>query len=194
MMDSLNKTPQRNEIIDMVAKHIYSERIINNSHRGDIVEMMVLAALGDEWTFVGLGWHPWDLQRGTGGKRVRIQVKQCAALQIWGTTKNLMLKFGWKKKAPEYFFRDNPGEEIEAEGWFCDVFVFGLHLETDMVRADQVDPAQWKFLVIPTCDLRPGQDSMHLTEALKKWSPVAWLELFQTVEHAIAKNNATIRE
>ena len=41
--------------------------------------MMVLAALGGEWRFVGLGWHPWDLQRGQGEDRVRIQVKPSAA-------------------------------------------------------------------------------------------------------------------
>lgn len=52
--------PSRNEIIEMVAQNMYSGRIINNAHRGDIVEMMVLSALGNDWNLVGLGWHPWD--------------------------------------------------------------------------------------------------------------------------------------
>lgn len=68
---------------------------------------------------------------------------------------------------PFYFSEANPGEEIEDEGWSCEVFVFGLHLIVDEDRADQVDPTQRAFLVIPTCDLNPGQDSMVLVKALE---------------------------
>ena len=166
---------------------MYSGKIINNAHRGDIVEMIVLSALGNDWDLVGLGWHPWDLQRGGGHERVRIQVRQVAALQLWGETKRPLLKFGWKKNAPGYFDRDNPGEEIETEGWFCDVFVFGLHLETSRKIVDQVDPTQWEFLVIPTIDLKQGQDSMVLTKALQRWQPVKWSQLSESVELAIGR-------
>lgn len=172
----------RADVIAMVAENMYSGKVINNAHRGDIVEMMVLAALDGDWRPVGLGWHPWDLQRGEGSERVRIQVKQCAALQLWGPTRKLKLIFGWKKKPPEYFHKDNPGEEIESEGWFCDLFVFGLHLEKDEDRTDQVEPTQWSFLVVPTSDLKRGQNSMGLTKALKKWQPVTWNELPDTVD------------
>ncbi len=168
---------------------MYTGRILNNSHRGDVVEMIVLSALGASWKLVGLGWYPWDLQRGSGRSRVRIQVKQCAALQLWGPTKSLQLVFGWKKKAPDYFFRDNPGEDIEPQGWFCDVFVFGLHLESDESKADQVDPNQWSFLVIPVTDLIQGLNSMVLSKALKRWKPVSWGDVAASVEQAIEKNS-----
>jgi hypothetical protein len=180
--------PSRNDVIALVAKHMYTDRILNNSHRGDVVEMIVLSALGSNWRLVGLGWHPWDLQQGDGKDRVRIQVKQCAALQLWGATKNLQLNFGWKKKAPDYFNRDNPGEEIEPQGWFCDIFVFGLHLESDESLADQVNPEQWKFLVVPVSELKHGLNSMVLSKALKRWEPVSWTELAESVERAIKKN------
>lgn len=184
-MTILKTPPSRDEIITMVVDNMYSDRILNNAHRGDVAEMIVLSALGPGWRSVGLGWHPWDLQRGSGSERVRIQVKQCAALQLWGKTKRLGLKFGWKKKAPDYFAKYNPGEKIESEGWFCDLFVFGLHLEENINKADQLDPKQWKFLVIPTNDLKRGQDSMVLTEALKRWRPVIWCDLLDEVECAI---------
>ena len=118
-------TPDRSEMIQMVAKQMYSGRILNNAHRGDVVEMMVLAALGPEWKHVGLGWHPWDLQRGHGPSRVRVQVKQTAAVQLWGDTVSRVLRFGWKPNPPSYFERDNPREDIESAGWFCELFVFG---------------------------------------------------------------------
>ncbi len=181
--------PNRSEIIDMVACEIYSGRILNNAHRGDVVEMMVLAGLGSEWKHVGLGWHPWDLQRGHGFERVRIQVKQTAAIQLWGNTVRRTLKFDWKPNAPSYFERDNPGELIETEGWFCDLFVFGMHDETDIEIADQVDPAQWKFMVIPVCTLTRGTQSMLLSKALTRWPVVVWDDLKLTVENSLKVAN-----
>jgi len=172
----------------MVTKYMYSGKILNNVHRGNIVEMMVLSALGSDWKMVSLGWHPWDIQFSTGPQRIRIQVTQCAALQLWGPTKKQSIQFGWKKKAPDDFERYNPGETIESEGWFCDIFVVGVHLVEDE-SADQVDPKQWEFLVIPTSDLNPGRNSMVLSKALLKWKPVKWQDLKTTVEDTINSMN-----
>ena len=59
----------------MVAENFFSGRILNNAHRGDVVEIIVQSALGADWKFVGLGWHPWDLQRGrTPGIATRLYV------------------------------------------------------------------------------------------------------------------------
>jgi hypothetical protein len=148
---------------------------------------MVLEALGDEWRLVGLAWHPWDLQRGSAKDRVRIQVKQTAALQLWGKTKVPTLSFKWHKEPPEYFARDNPGEAIEDAGWFCELFVFGIHSGTDPETVDQVDPQQWEFLVVPTSELERGASSMVLTKALARWTPVGWGELRGAVRVAIAR-------
>lgn len=184
--------PSREEIIDQAAEMMYAGRILNNAHRGDVVEAMVFAALDPAWKFVGLGWHPWDLQRGHGAQRVRMQVKQVAALQLWGPTKRPTLVFGWKSNPPSYFRRDNPGEPIEDEGWFCEIFVFGLHLKTDRDAADQVDIDQWQFLVIPATDLDAGQNSMVLTKAVTIWEPVDWHELPQAVERAIRQTEEDV--
>ena len=168
-----------------MADQIYGAGILNNAHRGDVVEMMVLAALGDRWKHVGLGWHPWDLQRGEGAKRVRIQVKQTAAVQLWGKTKTRILHFGWKPNTPRCFSRDNPGEAIEKEGWFCDLFIFGIHDETDPAQIDQADPSQWVFMVIPTTDLEEKTRSMQLSKARPKWPPVEWDQLGQVVDRCV---------
>ena len=177
--------PTQSEIIQIIGDNFYKARIINNAHRGNVVEAMVLAALGPKWRLVGLGWHPWDLQRGTGKSRVRIQVKQSAALQLWGKTKNQSLQFGWKRNPPSYFKRDNPHEPIEAEGWFCDVFIFGVHQGTNPKTVQQTDASQWEFMVIPTSDLKKGTNSMVLTRALERWPLISWHDLSATVETAI---------
>lgn len=180
--------PTRSKIIEMVAREIYSGRILNNSHRGDIVEMMVLSALGGDWKHVGLGWHPWDLQLAHGIDRERIQVRQTAALQLWGGTVSRSLQFNWKPNPPSYFKRDNPDEEIEPEGWFCDLFIFGIHDEADPDLADQVDPAQWAFMVIPTCDLQSGMKSMNLSQARARWPLVDWSGLREEVEKSLVRS------
>jgi hypothetical protein len=176
------RVPTREYIVSMVASRMFSGRILNNAHRGELVEMMVLAALDGNWEHVGLGWHPWDLQRGKGGDRVRIQVKHTAALQLWGETVSRTLTFGWKNNAPSYFENDNPGETIESEGWFCDVFVFGLHDGVDPNRVDQADPRQWSFIVIPVCDLPSRTNTMSLRKAKSVWTPVPWTQLRCEVE------------
>ena len=167
---------------------MFSDSVLNNSHRGDVVEMLVYSALAPDWDFVGLGWHPWDLQRGTGADRLRIQVKQSAALQLWGKTKRPAISFGWSKNPPEYFERYNPGETIESEGWFCEIFVIGVHQNDDPHTVDQVDPRQWSFLVIPTSDLKQGTNSMVLTKALSRWQPVDWISLKETVQKIIVEH------
>ncbi len=181
----MTEYPTRDDIIKSVANVFFSGSILNNSHRGDVVEMMVLAALGSEWKSVGREWHPWDLQRGTGPDRIRIQINQWAALQRWGPTVKPVLSLNWSDKPPAYFESDHPGETIESEGWFCDVFVFGVHQESDPNKVDQVDPRQWKFLVIPTCDLKTGARWIDLTKAMRDWPLCAWHELPQAVDQAI---------
>lgn len=190
MTKKRTKIPDRAEIVAMIAREIYGGKILNNAHRGDAVEMMVLTALGSEWKHVGLGWHPWDLQRGHGFNRVRIQVKQTAALQLWGNTIRRTLQFDWKENAPSYFERYNPDEWVESNGWFCDLFVFGLHNETDIAVADQLDPAQWTFMVIPVCDLTDGTKSMILSKAVKKWPVASWDQLKQAVDDSIQKTES----
>ena len=56
---------QKERLHRMLIERLYSHRILNNSHRGDFVEMMVLDALGPEWRHVGLGWNIWIFNAGT---------------------------------------------------------------------------------------------------------------------------------
>ena len=132
-----NFTPNRDDIISMVARHMYSAKILNNAHRGDIVEMMVLSALGSDWRMVSLGWHPWDLQYSTGAERVRIQVRQCDALQLWGKTKKLAINFGWKKNPPFY----HVGQLAVSSTSFFEGSATSL-----------CDPTDLQSILRPTCD------------------------------------------
>ncbi len=189
----MNQSEAKVHIQDLLIKHVYSGPILNNSHRGDFVEMMALAALGPEWRFVSGGWHPWDLQRGSGSERVRIQVKQSAALQLWGETKKMMFSFPWSDKPPAYFFRDNPNEKIEDCGWFCDLFVVGIHDVKDLSLCDQTNADQWKFFVIPISELPPKSSSMTIDKTLKRWTPVSWKDLKTEVNAKILNGSLDLK-
>lgn len=169
----------------LLIKKLYSGPILNNSHRGDFVEMMVLSALGPGWEHVGLGWNLWDLQRGTEADRVRIQVKQCAARQLWGKTKFMSLQFAWKEHAPNYIRRDFPTEALEDRGWFCELFVVGVHPVEDETLCDQTDSTQWRFMVVPANELKPGQSSMVLSKAMMRWPLVGLSDLKGAVDQCI---------
>jgi hypothetical protein len=172
----------RQRLHRLLIDKLYSHRILNNSHRGDFVEMMVLDALGPEWRHVGLGWNVWDLQRGTGKDRARIQVKQCAARQLWGKTRCMTFQFPWSDRATAYIARDFPHEAIEKEGWFCELFVVGVHAVEDEVLCDQTDPSQWEFMVVASRELKHGRSSMTLRKALKRWPVVPLAGLKSMVE------------
>jgi len=172
----------RQRLHRMLIEKLYSHRILNNSHRGNFVEMMVLDALGPEWRYVGLGWNIWDLQRGTGKDRARIQVKQCAARQLWGKTKSMTFQFPWSDHLPAYILRDFPNEALEKDGWFCELFVVGVHAIEDEKVCDQTDPTQWQFMVVPARELKRRQNSMSLSKAMKRWPLVPLAELKSTVE------------
>lgn len=176
---------ERARLHQLLIEKLYSRPILNNSHRGDLVEMMVLNALGPEWKHVGLGWHLWDLQRGTGAARVRIQVKQCAARQLWGKTKNMIFQFPWSEGAPDYIRRDFPDEALEDKGWYCELFIVGVHPVEDAAVCDQTDVNQWRFMVVPTIELKQGQSSMLLSKAIKRWALVGLGDLKTAVSARI---------
>jgi hypothetical protein len=173
---------RKKDLQNMLIDCLYSKQILNNSHRGDFVEMMVLRALGKDWQYVGLGWNIWDLQRGCGKNRARIQIKHCAARQLWGKTKSMSFQFRWKDQVPNYIRRDFPDEPLEESGWFCELFVIGVHDIEDEERCNQTDPSQWKFLIVPSRELERGQRSMTLCKAIERWPLVPLTSLKSEVE------------
>ncbi len=78
---------------------------------------------------------------------------------------------------PDYIRRDFPNEMIEEEGWFCELFVVGIHPVEDETSCDQTDMNQWRFMVVPANELKRGQSSMLLSRAMKRWGTVTCPEL-----------------
>jgi hypothetical protein len=93
----------------------------------------------------------------------------------------MTFQFPWRDRAPAYISRDFPQEALEKEGWFCELFIVGVHTVEDELLCDQTDPSQWQFMVVPARDLKRGQSSMTLIKAIKRWPLVPLAELKSAV-------------
>lgn len=178
------------EIIKELVDHLYNKKIIDNRERGSYAEAMVWQALvrtNSMWEWVAEGWHPWDFQKRSGSKRFRIQLKQSAAKQLWTPLRKPIHSFSTKiKNKPSYFERDHPGEQIEEQGRFCELFIFAWHGVFNET-CDQRDPDQWTFYVVPEKSLG-SKNSIKLVDLDSSWLEknggfkVSWVELGKALE------------
>lgn len=139
-----------------MAQEAFGTRLMENSMRGIWCEYMIAEAIGPQCRPVSAGWHAWDLEVGDAGagfpERIRIQVKNSARLQTWNVRsgKSSDCKFDLKyRKRPAGFEQTNPGMACEETGFLCDLFILCLHDCEDWRTADQTDPFQWKFYLLP---------------------------------------------
>lgn len=135
---------------------VFDQTLMDNTFRGFWCEYMIAEALGKDCKAVGAGWNAWDLQIGESEdefpKRVRIQVKNSARLQIWnrstGKLSDCQFNLTFRKR-PDYFARDTPNTPCEEYGFLCDLYILCLHKEDNVNEADQTDPKQWVFYLVP---------------------------------------------
>lgn len=137
-------------------KEIFDQALMDNSMRGYWCEYMIAEALGDCCKTVGAGWHAWDLEIGESEhkfpKRIRIQVKNSARLQVWNTESGKLSDCGFKlpfRKKPSYFETDYAKTPCEEFGFMCDLFILCFHKCEKLEDADQTDPEQWEFYLVP---------------------------------------------
>src|SRR5262245_29146837 len=126
-------------------------KLIQNNARG--AEELVGQVLGSPWRIVSGGWHPWDLECGPVNRpapeRIRIQVRNSAALQMWAQPKAGQASFTIEqRKKPYYFEWHNSDVPCEDFGHLCEIYVLAWHGETDPNVLNQRDPIQWKFYVV----------------------------------------------
>lgn len=133
----------------------FDRPIIQNNLRGFYIEYMVAELLAPNWHHCGDDWASWDLVSETG---TRLEIKQSAAVQSWAAPDT-------PARSPRFSIARKNGH-FEGAKWNAlsgrpaDVYCFAWHQRTDAL-ADQRDPAQWEFYVIPS-DALPEQKSISL--------------------------------
>jgi hypothetical protein len=148
--------PTRETIKRRANKELFDTRLMDNAIRGYWCEAMVAEALGSGCEIVGGGWNAWDIQIGEDldafPDRIRIQVKSSARLQVWNKTNGKLSDSTFNltyRKKPSYQEEYMPYANCEDIGFLCDLYILCLHDEADIRIADQRDPSQWKFYLVP---------------------------------------------
>ena len=176
-------TPQ--EVADRASKHAFGEPLVVNNLRAIIVETIVESVLPD-WTWCSKDWAAWDFEHPDG---IRLEVKQAAAKQTWATT---------KPRRPTFDIRPRTGR-YEGTTWisspsperFADLYLFAFHPRDDMT-ADQRDPMQWEFYVVPAAKL-PAKNAWSLSDVRAAAPVVTYDELSAHVEAAKATHLGTLK-
>lgn len=149
-------SPRFVAIVKRLQRDLFGDRLIQINLRGIFVEYMVAEALGHNRRVVSQAWNVWDLEIGDPKcdfpDRIRIQVKNTAATQIWHEPTGKLTDCQWSLKMrnrPDSFVRDNPNVPCEGYGFLCDVFILCHHPIRDWKLSDHRDLSQWDFYVVP---------------------------------------------
>ncbi len=169
-------------------RHMFDAPVIVNHLRGLWVEAMVSEILGPNYRYTGNDWSGWDMERAADG--LRIEIKQSALTQTWGTSKKNAVSFSIK--AAKAYFPDGATYLENRSGVrLADPYIFAWHEGTD-----QRVPSQWQFYVVASRDLPSGQKSIRLSVLSTLTSPVRASELQEEVSRIARhcqENNAAPR-
>ncbi len=142
-------------ILSEMISHHYERRLMNNIHRSEYIEFMVVITLGDEWELTE-PWEGFDCRHKSGR---RAEIKQSAAEQAWS-------REGITPAPPRF--------HIKPRG-STDIYIYAWHGE-EGDSADHRDSGQWQFFVLTEADL-PDQQSVGLKPLRKIVDPCPITEL-----------------
>jgi hypothetical protein len=166
-----------NEIFSSLVRDLFDRPIMGNLYRPHYVERMVALGLGEGFRLMSADWSGWDIE---GGDGLRIEVKQSAARQTWTDRTSLEGRTtpGSFDIAPRTGYWAEGGTKwVPKPGRHAHVYILAWHPVSEVSKADQRDPTQWRFFVVPSKDLPPDQKSIARTVVEKRWPPVGFHRL-----------------
>lgn len=135
----------------------FGRKLITNSLRGLVAEVLIAAVLEPEWTWCAADWAGWDFECSGG---LKLEVKQSAARQTWTPIGSVPSKCRFDI-APRT--GAHVGRNLHPRiGRQADVYIFAHHFEAGD-HADHCDPRQWMFYVVQERLLGPHTKSIGLT-------------------------------
>lgn len=139
----------KNSAVAKTTEALFGQPLVTNVYRGILVEAMIAEALQGSWTWVSRDWAPHDFENGEG---VRLEVKQSAAVQSWGTKPGAIPRPSFDIARRKLMWCEN------EQGWTKEatrpeIYVFAYHSVLDRVIADHRDPMQWEFYAVGETDL-----------------------------------------
>ncbi|MGE4410065.1 MAG: hypothetical protein AB7D33_05785 [Sphingobium sp.] len=134
------------EVIAKVTEAAFGKPLVTNVLRGQVAEAIIALALEPEWGWCSADYSGWDFERPDG---LRLEVKQSAARQSWGTTRPSKAIFDVAARTGHW---EGGTEWIAGVGRAAHLYIFAHHAIYDD-HADHRDPSQWDFYVTPTSAL-----------------------------------------
>lgn len=144
-----------------LCERLFNVRLMGNDVRSLYVEALVEEALKPDWKYVGADWRGWDFENVTTG--IRLEVKQSASCQPW-------TKEQGKRSSGSFDIAERTGHYI-GDQWVpergrpAQWYLLAWNGIADLDVADDRDPNQWEWLLIPTARLPVGQRSIGLQRA-----------------------------
>jgi len=175
-MESLHQ-----RIIMSIVDDLFDKPIMGNLYRPHYVERMIQCALGDDFRLMSADWAGWDIEHSDG---TRIEVKQSAARQTWTDRPSLSgrpTKGDFDIEARKGFWSVGGSRWIDQPGRHADLYIFAWHPVHDPGIADHRSVDQWRFFVVPTAELPPGQKRISRTVVERRWLAVTFADLREEV-------------
>lgn len=149
--------PSSREVRAAASRAAFGRKLITNSLRGLVAEVIIAAVLEPEWAWCAADWAGWDFECPDG---LKLEVKQSAARQTWTA-------LGAALSTCRFDIAPRTGAHLGSEwheriGRQADVFIFAHHFEAGD-HADHCDPRQWRFYVVQERLLDPHAKSIGLT-------------------------------
>ena len=164
ILDELAEPWHSDAIVLDEVSHPYKQRVMNNVHRSEYVEAIVALRLERSGWTRKAPWDSWDFEHESG---VRLEVKQSAAAQAWGSDgRRSPARFNI---APRTGYWDEDGDWVPKPGRHAGLYVFAWH-GVDENTADQRDSGSWEFYVVAEHNL-PERKSIGLKALQDLTSP-----------------------
>ncbi len=166
----------------------YDRSVMSNTHRATYAECLVCELLAPDWIppwTRGYDRAPWDLQRRFG---MRLKIEQSARLRPWRRGKGLVRRQEpWFEIAPPKGFWAEDDVWFDESGHQVDIHVFAWHGVDDGPLADQREPDQWEFFVVPTSSLPADRPHIGLDDLEEMTDAVGYEALYSRVEGIVAE-------
>lgn len=155
--------------------------VLDNSTRGLIAEYLVFLAV-DGRGDARVNWDAFDVAMQDGTK---IEVKTSGYLQSWPQKKPSILTFDISKKDP-WLAAEN--RFLGKNCRYADIWVFAVHTETEIDKADPFDTKQWQFLVTTSTwldtEFKEQKTVRYSTLCSKGLKPVEYPEISKAIQSA----------
>lgn len=153
-------------LVARLTERLYGRPLVRNVLRGELVEQMVLDALGPEWC-AGDDYQSWDVKHRT--VPLRLQVKQAAARQTWHRADERSVpRFSIGERTA---YSGATGQSDQLRARHAEAYIFAWHPLLDK-SVDHRDPAQWLLYVVSVARLPPDQETVGLQGLNRLVAPV----------------------